>query len=96
MIVTTPTIAGYRIVETKGEVFGIVVRRMTEYAEMLEESRQDAINRMVAKAQRLGANAIVSMRFDSTEIGAITPIPEIVAYGTAVVVVPGDEPAGRE
>lgn len=54
-----------------------------EYTQLLEVARHHAIDRMVAHAEALGANAIVMMRFDSSEIGGI--MSEIVAYGTAVV-----------
>ena len=54
-----------------------------QYTELLEESRRHAIDRMVENAQLLGANAILGMRFDSSEIGQ--SLTEIVAYGTAVV-----------
>jgi uncharacterized protein YbjQ (UPF0145 family) len=56
------------------------------YTELLEDSRQKSIDRMVAKAVSLGANAILSMRFDASAIaGTMT---EIVAYGTAAVIEP--------
>ena len=57
---------------------------VSEYTELLEDARRHAIDRMVANAQLLGANAIVSMRFDSSEMG--NQLTEVVAYGTAVVV----------
>ena len=57
---------------------------ITEYTQLLEEARRHAIDRMVKNAQRMGANAIVMMRFDSAEIGQT--MSEIVAYGTAVIV----------
>lgn len=41
----------------------IVGGELTGYTELLEESRQEAMNRMIAKAQQLGANAIVGIRF---------------------------------
>ena len=44
------------------------------------------LDRMVQNAPLMGANAVLSMRFDSSEIGST--MSEIVAYGTAVVVVP--------
>ena len=53
-----------------------------EYTAMLEEARKHAIDRMVKNATLMGAEAIVMMRFDSSEIGDI--MSEIVAYGTAV------------
>jgi len=55
-----------------------------EYTEMLEDARKNAIDRMVQNAHGMGANAIVMMRFDSSEIGQT--MSEIIAYGTAVVV----------
>ena len=54
-----------------------------EYTTMLEEARRHATDRMVANATAMGANAIVMMRFDSSELG--TSMSEIVAYGTAVI-----------
>ena len=57
-----------------------------EYTELLEDSRRHAVDRMIENARLLGANAVVSMRFDSSEIGQ--QFTEIVAYGTAVVVEP--------
>lgn len=104
LVVTTETVAHYRIVETKGEVFGVVVRsrglggnimaglrslaggEIKEYTSLLEEARRHAIDRMVQNATAMGANAIVRMQFDSSEIGST--MSEIVAYGTAVVVQP--------
>ena len=59
---------------------------IVEYTHLLEEARKHAIERMVANAAELGANAVVMMRFDSSEIGPA--MSEIVAYGTAVVLEP--------
>ena len=55
-----------------------------QYTRLVEDSRRHAMDRMIENAQLLGANAIVSMRFDSSEVGQT--LTEIVAYGTAVVV----------
>jgi uncharacterized protein YbjQ (UPF0145 family) len=55
-----------------------------EYTSLLEDTRKQAIDRLVKNAQAMGANAVVMMRFDSSEIGQT--MSEIVAYGTAVVV----------
>jgi uncharacterized protein YbjQ (UPF0145 family) len=57
-----------------------------EYTQLLEDTRRQAIDRMVQNATLMGANAVISMRFDSSEIG--NTMTEIVAYGTAVVVQP--------
>jgi uncharacterized protein YbjQ (UPF0145 family) len=53
-----------------------------EYTTLLEDSRRHAIDRMIENARLVGADGIVSMRFDSSEIGQ--QFTEIVAYGTAV------------
>ena len=104
IVVTSEHVVGQRIVETKGQVFGLVVRsrglggnimagirslgggEIVEYTEMLEEARRHALDRMVQNATAMGANAIVMMRFDSSELGQT--MSEIVAYGTAVVIAP--------
>ncbi len=61
---------------------------ITEYTEMLEDARRHAIDRLVQNATAMGANAVIMMRFDSSEIGQT--MSEIVAYGTAVVVQPAE------
>ena len=101
IVVTTENVVGYRVKETKGQVFGVVVRsrglggnimaglrsivggEITEYTQLLEEARRHAVDRMVQNAQAMGANGIIMMRFDSSEIGQV--MSEIVAYGTAAV-----------
>jgi len=52
----------------------------------LQKSRQDVIDRMVQEAEGRGANAVLAMRFDTSEMGGNWT--EICAYGTAVVVEP--------
>jgi uncharacterized protein YbjQ (UPF0145 family) len=64
----------------------IVGGEITEYTQLLEEARRHAVDRMVKNAHRMGANAVVMMRFDSSEMGQT--MSEIVAYGTAVVIEP--------
>jgi uncharacterized protein YbjQ (UPF0145 family) len=64
----------------------IVGGEITEYTQLLEEARRHAVDRMVRNAALMKANAIVMMRFDSSEIGQT--MSEIVAYGTAVVLEP--------
>ena len=104
LISTSPFIANWRVQETKGHVFGLVVRsrglggnvmaglrsigggEIHEYTSLLEDTRRQAIDRMVQNATMMGANAIISFRFDSSEMA--NTMTEIVAYGTAVVVVP--------
>ena len=104
IVTTTPYVAGYRVTETKGQAFGLVVRsrgmagniaaglrsivggEIKEYTSLLEDTRRQAIDRLVQNATLMGANAVLSMRFDSSELAGT--MSEIVAYGTAVVVVP--------
>ena len=62
----------------------IVGGEITEYTQLLEEARRHAVDRLVLNATTMGANAVVMMRFDSSEIGQT--MSEIVAYGTAVIV----------
>jgi len=54
------------------------------YVKLNEDSRRQALDRMVQNAAAMGANAVTMMRFDSTEMGR--SMSEIVAYGTARVV----------
>ena len=62
----------------------VVGGEIKEYTRMLEDARKEALDRMVKNAQAMGANAIVTMRYDSSELSQ--SMSEIVAYGTAVVV----------
>ena len=108
LVVTTENVSGYRVKEVKGQVFGVVVRsrglggnimaglrslgggEIHEYTSLLEDTRRQALDRLVRNATVVGANAIVSMRFDSSAIGDI--MSEIVAFGTAVTIVPDAGP----
>jgi uncharacterized protein YbjQ (UPF0145 family) len=108
IVTTTEGVAGQRVRETKGQVFGVVVRsrglagnfiaglrsigggEIVEYTELLEKARGHAVDRMVLNALAIGANAVIMMRFDSSEIG--TTMSEVVAYGTAVVLEAAPQP----
>lgn len=61
----------------------IVGGELKGYTELLNESREDAVARMVAQAQEMGANAVINVRFSTAAITA--GAAEIFAYGTAVV-----------
>ena len=54
------------------------------YTELLQESRQEATNRMIAQAHKLGANAIVNVRYATSSVAQ--GAAELFAYGTAVKV----------
>src|SRR4051812_5640933 len=62
----------------------IVGGNITIYTTLCERARQDAFNEMCQHAIALGANAVIGVRYDATEIGA--GITEVLCYGTAVVV----------
>ncbi len=63
---------------------------ITEYTQLLEQARHEAIARLQDHAKRLGANAVLSIGFDTSEMSEI--MTEIMAYGTAVVVEPDPLP----
>jgi len=56
--------------------------RIDEYVKMCEEARSEALSSMVWHAQEMGANAIVCVRYDATELAQ--NMTEVLAYGTAV------------
>lgn len=60
----------------------IVGGELTGYTELLQESRQQALERMIAQATELGANAVVNVRFSTSSVAQ--GAAEILAYGTAV------------
>ncbi len=60
----------------------IVGGEIHEHTSLLEDARRQALDRLVGNATLVGANTILSMRFDSSELGGT--MSEIVAYGTAV------------
>jgi uncharacterized protein YbjQ (UPF0145 family) len=57
---------------------------ITDYTKMIAESREQSIDRMIEEAQKLGANAIIGVRFSTTEV--MQGAAEIMVFGTAVVV----------
>jgi uncharacterized protein YbjQ (UPF0145 family) len=108
MTTTGFTLDGYRTVETKGIVRGIVVRsrnifgtiggslqtllggNISLFTELCERTREDAFNLMLDHARQHGANAVIGVRYDATEVmGGVT---EVLCYGTAVVVKPIEPP----
>jgi uncharacterized protein YbjQ (UPF0145 family) len=60
----------------------IVGGEIKEYTEMLTDARTEAINRMIKEAEKLGANAIINVRFATSQV--MQSAAEILAYGTAV------------
>ena len=100
-VVTMEYFPGREISEVIGEVVGVVARTrelrpdlrsgnpVDGYVTMLTESRQDAVGALVAMAEAAGADAVVGLRFDCSEI--TQSLSEVAAYGTAVRLVGGDE-----
>ena len=60
----------------------IVGGEIAEYTKLMGESREQAIDRMVSEAERLGANAIITTRFTTSML--MGGAAELLAYGTAV------------
>ncbi len=106
-VVTMDAVPGREIAEVVGDVVGVVARTrelrpdlrggnpIDGYVTMLTESRQDAVNRLAEMAEAAGADAVVGLRFDCSEI--TQSLSEVAAYGTAVtlVAVEGDDTSRR-
>ncbi|GAA0391293.1 MULTISPECIES: YbjQ family protein [Micromonospora] len=102
LVVTTDQLPGYEIRQILGEVVSSMARTRNPYREgvknlrggaydpmapdNLTRWRTDSVARLGEEARRLGANAVVGMRFDSRDCGEMWM--EICAYGTAVIVAP--------
>ncbi len=68
----------------------IVGGEIKEYTELLAQTREEALKRMIEKARKLGANAVIGVRFSTSAV--MSGASEILAYGTAVII----EPVERE
>ena len=62
----------------------LVGGEVSEYTKMMAEVREQALDRMVEEANKLGANAVICVRFMTTEV--MQGAAELLAYGTAVIV----------
>lgn len=94
IVLTLDNVPGRVVTGVLGEVVGVVARGrelpphlrsgspLESYALMLTQSRQEAVDRLVEMAEEAGADAVVGLRFDSSEI--TQSLSEVVAYGTAV------------
>ena len=71
-----------------GDLKSIIGGRIGAYTEMCEQGRQHAYDAMVAHAVELGANAIIGVRYDASDLGANLSATEVLSYGTAVMVEP--------
>lgn len=68
-----------------GGLKSIVGGRIGAYVEMCEQARQHAYDSMVEHAAQLGANAIVGVSYDASDLGGQQSATEVICYGTAVV-----------
>lgn len=104
MIVTTPTVPGYRITRVIGVVTGLTPRtrgilgkfvaglesvfggEVTAFTSELEKARLEAMRRVRSKAMNLGANAVVGLDLETSDLGLQLGVIVISATGTAVVI----------
>lgn len=101
LVMTIDQVPGHRVRRILGEVIGVTIKTDNPYVEGVKtldgetndsrvrhliETRQEAVAQMVEYARRLGANAIVGMRFDHRTIAG--GYNEICAYGTGLVIAP--------
>ena len=105
-VVTMEQVPGRETTEVIGEVIGVVARTrelrpdlrggnpVDGYVTMLTESRQEAVGRLVEMAEEAGADAVVGLRFDCSEI--TQSLSEVAAYGTAVRLVPAPDEVSEE
>ncbi len=82
IVVRAPTI-GQGIL---GGLKSIVGGQIGAYTEMCEQAREQAFERLIEHAKELGANAVVGLRYESSEVGRQGGATEVLCYGTAVVV----------
>jgi len=104
VIVTSPTVAGYKIKKVLGVVTGLAPRtrgvggkfraglqslkggEITAFTSEIEKARVQAMERAMEKAKEIGANAIISMDLETSDIGGTITL--ISATGTAVIIEP--------
>jgi uncharacterized protein YbjQ (UPF0145 family) len=65
-------------------ISGVVGGKVDAYIDMCEQARGEALQHMIDHARAMGANAVIGMRYDTTEIAE--GMDEVLAYGTAVVI----------
>jgi len=84
IIVRSPTISQGII----GGLKNIIGGQIGAYTEMCEEARRQAYERMIEHAREVGANAVVGLRYDASEVVSKGSATEVLCYGTAVVIEP--------
>ncbi len=73
-----------------GSLMTIFGGRNVIYTELCEKAREEALQLMIEHARRMGANAIINMRYDANDV--MTGLTEVLAYGTAVTVEKNEVP----
>ena len=71
-----------------GGLKSIIGGRIGAYTQMCEETRKQAYDLLIQHAEELGANAVVGLRYDASEVVSKSSATEVLCYGTAVVVEP--------
>jgi uncharacterized protein YbjQ (UPF0145 family) len=89
IIVRSPTIAQGIL----GGLKNIIGGRIGAYTEMCEQAREQAYDLLIEHAQAVGANAIVGLRYDASEVVSRGSATEVLCYGTAVVIAPETPPS---
>jgi len=82
IIVRSPTIVQGLV----GGLKNIIGGRIGAYTEMCEQARQQAYDSMLEHARALGANAIIGVRYDASEVVSRDSATEVLCYGTAVII----------
>ena len=104
LVVTTPTVPGYRIKKVLGVVHGLTVRtrgmwgkwlasmksmfggKVGAYVSELKKAKDEALNLLKEEAARLGANAVVGVDFETSDL--LGDLIMVSAHGTAVIIEP--------
>jgi uncharacterized protein YbjQ (UPF0145 family) len=86
IIVRSPTIVQGFLGGAKA-IFG---GNIGSYTQMCEQARQQAYDLMIEHAREMGANAVVGFHYDASEVVSKVSATEVLCYGTAVVVIPGE------
>jgi len=85
VIVRSPTLAqGF-----SGGLKSIIGGNIGAFTEMCEQARQHAYDKMIEHAEGLGANAVVGIGYDASDLGGQNPGTEVLCYGTAVTIEQG-------
>lgn len=82
IVVRAPTISQGIL----GGLKSIVGGQIGAYTEMCEQTRQQAYDLLIDHATQMGANAVLGLRYDASDVGKQSGATEVLAYGTAVVI----------